>query len=603
MAQTDVYPTDARALPGPTVMAHEKPETAEMRGAWLPTGGVVRSGIVGGLAAACGIALTATAGWLIVSAAARPQILTLMVAIVGVRAFGIARPGLRYAQRIASHNTALADLTSRRARLFAALIPLTPARLGRRRRSEMLTSIVSDLDDEVDAQVRVTVPMITTGVGCAVAAGVAGLLLPAAGLAIAGLLVVVAAVGAVDWWVQTRAQSGVLAGRAAVAESALHAAQHADELRAIGAGPVILARLAADHRALRGAVRRQAAGRAIDTALTTVAVAATTVAVAVIAFAAVRHGVVTAPVAALLVVTPIALGEVLVAVPDAMTSLARSTAARHRVRRLLSQPPAVAQAVVRDPLTVTDREAAPTVASAAAPAPSRAHIRTAPTLELVDLTASWGAPGAGSDAHSGAGNRPDLGPVRLRVDPGERVMIVGPSGCGKTTLLSVLARGLDPSAGSYTIDGTSALDLDLEQVRAHFAILDDEPHVFATSLRQNLLLARPDATDAHLHRAIRDAGLAPWFAQLPQGLDTMIGADHRDLSGGERARLGLARAVLSERPVLLLDEPVAHLDHPTALAVLADVVAACPDRTIVMVSHRDDAAAVCDRVIDLGHRP
>ncbi|MBN9611041.1 MAG: thiol reductant ABC exporter subunit CydC [Actinobacteria bacterium 69-20] len=576
-----------------------------MRGAWRPSGGVVRSGIVGGLAAACGIALTATAGWLIVSAAARPQILTLMVAIVGVRAFGIARPGLRYAQRIASHNTALADLTSRRARLFAALIPLTPARLGRRRRSEMLTSIVSDLDDEVDAQVRVTVPMIATGVGCAVAAGVAGLLLPTAGLAIAGLLVVVAAVGAVDWWIQTRAQSAVLAGRAAVAESALLAAQHADELRAIGAGPAILARLAADHRALRGAVRRQAAGRAIDTALTTVAVAAATVAVAVIAFAAARHGAVTAPVAALLVVTPIALGEVLVAVPDAMTSLARSTAARHRVRRLLSQPPAVAQAAVPDALTVPGPEAATvTTPEAQAAAAATSHARQpAPTLELIDLTASWGVPDAGSDAHPGAGNRPDLGPVRLRLDPGERVMIIGPSGCGKTTLLSVLARGLDPSAGSYTIDGTSALDLDLEQVRAHFAILHDEPHVFATSLRQNLLLARPDATDAHLHRAIRDAGLAPWFAQLPEGLDTMIGADHRDLSGGERARLGLARAVLSERPVLLLDEPVAHLDHPTAIAVLADVVAACPDRTIVMVSHRDDAATVCDRVIDLGHRP
>jgi ATP-binding cassette subfamily C protein CydC/ATP-binding cassette subfamily C protein CydCD len=188
----------------------------------------------------------------------------------------------------------------------------------------------------------------------------------------------------------------------------------------------------------------------------------------------------------------------------------------------------------------------------------------------------------------------------LDLAPGEVLAVTGPSGCGKSTLLAVLARQLDPQAGSYRVDGEDALRLPLATVRELFAVVDDEPHVFATTVRENLRLARPAAVDHDLVAALRSAGLGSWFAGLPDGLDTRLGAGARGLSGGERARLSIARALLSQRPVLLLDEPVAHLDHPTALAVMRDLLAARGARSVVVVSHRPEGLAEAHGIMDLG---
>jgi ABC-type transport system involved in cytochrome bd biosynthesis fused ATPase/permease subunit len=187
------------------------------------------------------------------------------------------------------------------------------------------------------------------------------------------------------------------------------------------------------------------------------------------------------------------------------------------------------------------------------------------------------------------------------VEPGQRLAITGPNGCGKSTLLAVLARQLDPSGGDYRLGDHDVLELDLGTVRQVFAVLDDEPHLFASTLRANLELARPGAADPELVDALDRAGLGQWFADLAQGLETVIGAGGRGVSGGERARLGLARCLVSKRPVLLLDEPVAHLDHTTAEAVLGDLARSTSGQSVVMVSHRPDGLAGFDRVIDLSH--
>ncbi|WP_460935036.1 ATP-binding cassette domain-containing protein, partial [Phycicoccus ginsengisoli] len=213
-----------------------------------------------------------------------------------------------------------------------------------------------------------------------------------------------------------------------------------------------------------------------------------------------------------------------------------------------------------------------------------------PRLRLAGVTASWD------------GQRRAVGPVDLDLTSGAVVALTGPSGCGKSTVLAVLARQLDPQAGSYTVDGADALALPLPDVRGLFAVVDDEPHVFATTLRENLRLARPDATDDDVVAALDAAGLRPWRAGLPDGLDTRLGTGGRGLSGGERARLSIARALLSRRPVLLLDEPVAHLDHPTAVAVLDDLLRARGARTVVVVSHRPEGLAGADGIIDLDDR-
>jgi len=549
----------------------EAPPLATAAGAELKvraSRAIFGAGLLGGIATTSGIALTATSGWLIVRASERPPILLLLTAIVAVRAFGMARPVFRYWERLRSHDAALADLADRRTAAYRRLIPLTPARLGRRGRADLLTGVVDDLTDVVDAQVRVTVPIISALVASAVAAIVATMLSPTAGLVIATMVILIAPILVLGWWLETRSQQALLAARSELARVTALVAGNADELQAIGAADRAGSWLSAAHVSLRQAARSQTLGRAVATALLLLLTAAGTVAMAA-AIAADVGSTINAPVAALLVLTPIALGDAFSTLPDVARALARSQASGVRLGTLLGQQPAV---------------------SATGAQSLEATTGMPPSLSVQDLTAAW------------SGSTPQVGPLDLNIPARTRLAITGPNGCGKSTLLAVLARALDPTDGSYEIDGRDALGIKLGQARRTFAVLDDEPHLFASTLRANLGLARPGSADADLVEALNRAGLAPWFAVLDQGLDTIIGTGGRGVSGGERARLGLARALHSQRPVLLLDEPVAHLDHATADAVMGDLTRSASGQSVIMVSHRRDGLAGFDRVIDLAEQ-
>jgi len=526
------------------------------------------AGLLGGIATTSGVALTATSGWLIVRASERPPILLLLTAIVAVRAFGMARPVFRYWERLRSHDAALADLAGRRTTAYRRLIPLTPARLGRRGRADLLTGVVDDLTDVVDAQVRVSVPIISALLAAAAATIVLSLMSPVAGLIIAAMATLIVPVLALGWWLETGSQQTLLRARAEVARVTALVSGNAGELQAIGAGDQARRWLATAHADLCQAARRQSHGRAAATGLLLLLTAAGTIAMAVAVLPDVGSTIST-PVAALLVLTPIALGDAFSTLPDVARALARSQASAVRLRTLLGQRSAV-------------RATGTLSLQAAAGIP--------PGLSVRRLTAAW------------AGGTPQVGPLDLDVPARTRLAITGPNGCGKSTLLAVLARALDPMAGRYELDDQDALSIELGQARQTFAVLDDEPHLFASTLRANLLLARPDSQDADVIEALDRAGLAQWFAELDEGLDTVIGDGGRGMSGGERARLGLARALLSRRPVLLLDEPVAHLDHATADAVLGDLTRSATGQSVIMVSHRRDGLAGFDRVIDLSRQ-
>ena len=526
---------------------------------------VLSAGLLGGIATTSGIALTATSGWLIVRASERPPILLLFTAIVAVRAFGMARPVFRYWERLRSHHVALADLADRRTTAYARLIPLTPARLGRRGRADLLTGIVDDLSDVVDAQVRVTVPVMSALIASVLAAIVTAALAPVAGVVVIAMATLTATILALGWRLETHSQQTLLAARAEVARVTALVSGNASELQAIGAGGQAQAWLARAHADLSRAAGRQSHGRAAAAGLLLLLTAVGTIVMTV----AILPGVgttISTPVAALLVLTPIALGDAFSDLPDAMRALARSRASAVRLRTLLDQQPAVRALGVHSLETKADM-------------PQR--------ISVSELTAAW------------AGNAPQVGPLDLQVEPGTTLAITGPNGCGKSTLLAVLARQLDPTGGTYRLGDQDALAIELGQTRQVFAVLDDEPHLFASTLRANLGLARPGAPEPEFVEALERAGLGPWFADLPEGLDTIIGADGRGVSGGERARLGLARGLVSRRPVLLLDEPVAHLDHTTADAVLADLTRSTTGQSVIMVSHRPDGLARFDRVIDL----
>ena len=369
------------------------------------------------------------------------------------------------------------------------------------------------------------------------------------------MAILTAPVLTLGWWLETRSQQTLLGARAEVARVTAVVSGNAGELQAIGAGDRAQTWLLIAHADLRRAAGRQSHGRATAAGLLLLLSAAGTVAMAAIILPSVGTTIST-PIAALLVLTPIALGDAFSTLPDVVRALARSQASAVRLRTLLGQPPAV----------------------------------SATGAQLLETTAAW------------SGSTPQLGPLDLQIPPRTRLAITGPNGCGKSTLLAVLARALDPTGGCYLLGDQDALGIELVQVRQTFAVLDDEPHLFASTLRANLELARPGSADPDLVEALDRAGLAPWFADLDDGLDTIIGTGGRGVSGGERARLGLARALLSQRPVLLLDEPVAHLDHATADAVMGDLTRSATGQSVIMVSHRHDGLGGFDRVIDLSQQ-
>jgi thiol reductant ABC exporter CydC subunit len=509
--------------------------------------------------------LTATSGWLIVRASERPPILLLLTAIVAVRAFGMARPAFRYWERLRSHDAALADLADRRTTAYERLIPLTPARLGRRGRADLLTGVVDDLSDVVDAQVRVTVPVLAALVAGTVATIVATVLAPRAGLVMAAMAALTVPILVLGWRLESRSQQSLLAARAELSRVTSLVSGNASELQAIGAGERAKAWLATAHTDLRRAAGQQSRGRALAAGLLLLLTAAGTAAMSAAIVPSVGTTIST-PVAALLLLTPIALGDAFSTLPDAVRALARSQASALRLAALLDQQPAV-------------------LADGAHPLATATGIP--PRIGVSALTAAW------------SGARAQVGPLDLQILPGTRLAITGPNGCGKSTLLAVLARALDPMDGRYHLGEQDAVSLVLGQARQLFAVLDDEPHLFGSTLRANLELARPGAADLDLVQALDRAGLTQWFTDLDRGLDTIIGVRGRGVSGGERARLGLARALLSQRPVLLLDEPVAHLDHATADAVMGDLARSARGRSVIMVTHRRDALAGFDRVIDL----
>jgi ATP-binding cassette, subfamily C, bacterial CydCD len=521
--------------------------------------------VLGALAAASGVALTATAGWLIARAAEQPPVLMLMVAIVGVRTFGLARPAFRYAERLVSHDVALRLLAERRAEVYDALVPLVPGRLGKQR-GDVLASVVDDVDSLVDRYLRVRAPLVTYGIVTLLATGFATWVLPAAGL-VTGLTLLVG--GGLAYAVSrvgvARAEGRFVALRAALSASVVHTLQGAADLIMWQADRRTIEHVDRTGRAVSrstaGSTRAVATGRALALVASGVGV----LAVAWVGGPALADGRVSAPMLALLVLLPLALLEVTAPLADVGALQVRVLAADHRLAELAATPPAVT-----DPAE-----------PARAPATD-----TTPAVAVEGAAAGWGPTPAFRD-------------LDLDLPPGARVGVVGPSGSGKSTLAAVLMRFLDPSAGQVTIAGVPSTSMLLDDVRRCVGLVDDDPHVFSSTVYENVRLARPDASPVEVDRALRAAQLGPWLDGLPEGLATVLGEGSVHVSGGERARIGMARAVLADLPVLVLDEPTAHLDTATAEAVAEDLLDASSGRSVVWITHGTAGLDRVDRVLDL----
>lgn len=523
------------------------------------------SAILGGLASASGVALTATAGWLIVQASYQPAMLTLLVAIVGVRAFGLARPLLRYAERIRSHDVALRLLARQRVAVYDAVVPLTPGALGRRR-GDVLASIVDDVDSVVDRELRVRLPVRGFVLAAALATAVATALAPAAGVVVAATC---AAAGGLGYGVAragaSRAEREAVLARASLSQTVVEATQTATELVMWQAEDRAVAAVVGASRTLGRRTTRATAWQATARALVLALGGAGVATMALVAAPLVEAGSISGPVLALLVLLPLALGEVAADLTVAGALAGRTRAAEERLAELTDRRPAVTDPEVPEPAEGTD-------------------------LRASGVVAAWG-------------DRVVLGDVSLELDPGERVGVVGPSGSGKSTLAALLLRFVDPVGGRIALGGRDLAALALDDVHNRVGLVDDDPHVFATTVAENVRLARPAAGDDDVDAALRLARLGPWLDGLPEGIHTWVGDGHAEVSGGERARLALARSLLADQPVLVLDEPTAHLDHATAELVTAEVLRAAAGRSMVWMTHDGEGLDQMDHVLDLGDRP
>ena len=193
--------------------------------------------------------------------------------------------------------------------------------------------------------------------------------------------------------------------------------------------------------------------------------------------------------------------------------------------------------------------------------------------------------------------------VSLHMAPGARVAVTGSSGAGKSSLVTALLRYWPLEDGTLSLGGTEVQHLRQADARAACALADQRAQLFAGTVRSNLVLGRPDATDEEIADALQAARLDAWVAALPLGLDTPVGEDGVTLSGGERRRLAVARALLAPGPVLVLDEPTSGLDPALADEVLNGVLEASGERSVLVITHRAAEAALCDDTVTLeaGH--
>jgi len=521
--------------------------------------------LAAGLVAAwAGVALLAVSGYLISRAAERPAILTLTVAIVAVRTLAIARAAARYAERLLSHDVALRILARTRRTVFARLVPQVPGGLRRMRGGDLLGRLVDDVDQLQHLYVSgLGPPLVAAGV-TAGAAGAAYAMHPPAGvllLVVLGSAAVVLPAGAA--LAGRRAGRRQAPARAALASEVLESVQAAPEIAAYGLADRHLDRVRAADAALARTSRGDAAVSALGGSAVAALAGLAAAAMLWVCAPAVHDGTLDGVLLAALALMALAAVDALAPLPDAARRLSAILTAAGRVAEITDAPPPV-----RDP---------------ARPLP----VGPTPALALDGARLAYGD------------GPPVLDDADLRLPAAGRVALVGPSGAGKTSIAEVLVRFRDLDGGRATLDGEDLRRYAQEDVRRAVRLCEQDAHLFTGTVRDNLLIGRPGATDAEARAALDVVGLGPWLAGLPRGLDTPVGEAGGEVSGGERSRIALARTVLSDAPVMVLDEPTAHLDATSARTLIRDLLDATAGRAILLITHSRIGLDAFDEVLEL----
>ncbi len=517
-------------------------------------------------ALAANIALMTAAPYLISRATLVTGFAALTVAVTAVRAFAIARVGLRYSERYVVHLAALRILTEIRVWLFRGIEPLAPGGLGGFRSGDLLARTVADVDTLDAFFVRGFVPPAGAVLAVAFACSILAVFEPVLGLVLLWSL----ALGGVAVPIATRRRARRPSERAIAARADLHAELASDlsglaDLTAYGWEGRLGENLVAWSHAMERERRTLASIRGAATGAGSILAGAAGLAVLALAIPAVRDGGIEGVFLASLPLVAFAAYEAVQPLGDAFREIELSRAAAVRTFEIVDAP---------------------------APVPEPAEPRTPPTHPSIELRhVRFGYDGRSPDV---------LDDVSLTLAPGERLGLTGPSGAGKTTIVGLLLRFWDASSGEVLFDGVDVRSFRADDVRRLIGVVPQQVYLFNGTIRDNLLLADGDADDEKILDACERAGLGAFLGSLQRGLDTLVGEDGMKLSGGERQRVAIARAFLKDAPILILDEATANLDAETEAEVVDHIRAFARDKTLVVISHRPAALELADRVMTLG---
>lgn len=508
------------------------------------------------------IGLLTVSAYLISSAALHPPLLDLTLAIVGVRFFGIARAVLRYLERLVSHDLSLHLLADLRSRVARAIYRLGPAGVASFRAGDLVGRVLDDVDEIQHVFVRVVAPpLIAVAVGLLTLA-LALFWLPASAPTI---LIPLIAAGVLVPWVTRRA--GSVSGRAVAGERGLligrtvEIIEGAQAIVALGEEDRMLA--VADEAAERvaDAERRTAWLHGFGDAMILVLIGVALVATLWVSAAAVDRGALNGVMVAVLAMLAITPFESVAALPSAFERLGRSLGAADRLFEVID-----------------------------------AESPTSPPELPVPIPENPGLSVQGAVVMAAGGER-ILGPIDLTVEPGARIGIIGETGAGKTTLAHVMCRFRDPDDGIVLLGGVDVRDADPGELRAIVGYEDDRAFLFRGSVVGNVRLGNQEASYDEVQAVLDRVGFGQWIDELPDGLEYNVGEGGEAVSGGQRRRLALARALLADFPILVLDEPISGLDPVTAEAVMDDLLDAAHDRSLVLITHRPVGLDRMDEII------
>jgi ATP-binding cassette, subfamily C, bacterial CydC len=520
----------------------------------------------GAAATGCGVALLAVSGFLLARASQHPSILAISAAVVAVRALSAGRGLSRYLERLASHDAAFRILADVRVRIYRRLERLAPAGLAAFSSGDLLTRLVSDVDATQDLFIRgIAPPLAAALVGAGAVVACLLILAPAGAALAAGLLAAGIGVPVLTARTARGAARRLAPARGHLAATFTDLVAGAGELQAYGAEQAALASVAAADADLTRQARRNAAASGLGAGLSSAVAGLTLWGVLLLGVAATGDGALGRVPLAVLTLTALASFEAVTVLPAAAVQIGQARVSARRITAVLDAPdpvhePATPRPVPDGPISVR--------------------------LRGVQVRYRPDGPAA-------------LDGVDLDLPPGRRVALTGPNGAGKSTVASVLLRFTDVTAGTVTLNGQDLASYAGDDVRTRIGGCPQDPHIFDASLRDNLRLARPGASDQQLADVAARVRLLDWIESLPRGWDTPVGAHGAALSGGQRQRLALARALLADPALVILDEPTAHLDPPTGRALLSDLLAATAGRTVLLITHDPDELDDVDQIIVL----